>query len=146
MVICPSVAGSKPETMLRMVDLPQPLGPTTVTNSPLSMSSVRSSTAVTTLSWVTNRFETLSSRSMIRSSRLLLWQISVGDDGIVGYRFLEDAGRQHELDGSVKRRMRDRTRRLDRGLRVLERGLQDRGIELSELPLQLRQLLLEGRR
>src|SRR3954447_11072811 len=30
----PSVAGCSPETSARVVDLPQPVGPTTVTNSP----------------------------------------------------------------------------------------------------------------
>ena len=44
---CPEVAASSPETSLRTVLLPQPDGPTRVTNSPSSTRRCRSSSAVT---------------------------------------------------------------------------------------------------
>src|SRR5680860_1462181 len=45
--ISPEVADSRPARMRRSVVLPQPLGPTTVKNSPAGMVSARSSTATT---------------------------------------------------------------------------------------------------
>ena len=41
----PPVAGSRPVTSFMMVDLPQPDGPTTAMNSPLSMAKVASARA-----------------------------------------------------------------------------------------------------
>jgi hypothetical protein len=41
----PDDAGSKPVTSFMMVDLPQPDGPTTAMNSPLSMLNVASASA-----------------------------------------------------------------------------------------------------
>ena len=41
----PAVAGSRPVTSFMMVDLPQPDGPTTAMNSPLSMLNVASARA-----------------------------------------------------------------------------------------------------
>src|SRR5690554_651741 len=47
MVICPSVISSRPATILRVVDLPQPEGPTSTINSLSLMSKLMLSTAVT---------------------------------------------------------------------------------------------------
>jgi hypothetical protein len=55
-VIDPSVGAIKPDTMFRIVDLPHPLGPTKVRNSPAATSSVMPSIAATTFSVLTNRF------------------------------------------------------------------------------------------
>ena len=55
----PSVGSSKPPIMRSVVVLPQPDGPSSAKNLPASISSVRSSTAVT--SW--NRFVTFSIRT-----------------------------------------------------------------------------------
>src|SRR5439155_3256992 len=44
----PSDGGSRPETSDSVVDLPQPVGPTTATNSPAATDMVRSRTAVCT--------------------------------------------------------------------------------------------------
>ena len=44
-VTSPPEAGSRPVTSFMIVDLPQPDGPTTAMNSPLSMASVASASA-----------------------------------------------------------------------------------------------------
>src|SRR3954465_15021361 len=43
----PALGGSRPETRERVVDLPQPVGPTMVTNSPAATSRVTSVMGVT---------------------------------------------------------------------------------------------------
>src|ERR1700682_4779681 len=55
----PSLAGSSPEIRASVVDLPQPVGPTTAQNSPGSTARSRSCSAVYTLpEGVRNRFVT----------------------------------------------------------------------------------------
>src|ERR1700676_958247 len=60
----PSVGAMSPDTMLRIVDLPQPLGPTMVRSSPVGTSSDIPSRAVTMRSRAKNRLPMFVRRSI----------------------------------------------------------------------------------